>query len=139
MPLIGGGGAANTAGGNPAGTGTGLNYVRSSRGNYAYAYSGAIAVPNAATTLNLFTTGSEVLVMQWVPAYVEEAGDNMQFRVHFNDENSYQTTLDSRLVGSPFTYINFIIPPYTTVKVTCENKSGSSPVNVMSNFTGEVI
>ena len=36
MPLVGGGGAGNIAGGNPAGTGTSLNYI----GNHAYAYSG---------------------------------------------------------------------------------------------------
>ena len=63
----------------------------------------------------------------------------MQFRVLFNDESVYQSTLDSRLVGTPFMYVNFIIPPYTTVKVLCEDKSGSGPVSVMSNFTGRVI
>ena len=59
MALVGGGGAGNVAGSNPAGVGSNLNYV----GNLVYAYSGDITLnanlPNP-TTLLEFTTGAEL-------------------------------------------------------------------------------
>ena len=107
-------------------------------GDYAYSYSGSIGVPNSETTLSSFTTGNFYMVAKWYPGYASESGDNMQFRIKFNGTQIYQTTLDSRLVGSPYQWIELIIPPYTEVLVICEDKSGSGPVNVTSTITGRI-
>ena len=56
MPLIGGGGAGNVAGGaNPSGTGSGINYI----GKHAYAYNSITAGTTDATIGLQFTTGGE--------------------------------------------------------------------------------
>ena len=117
-----------------ASTGLELNIV----GAHAYSYSGTVAVPNSATTLNEFTTGNYYLVGKWYPGYAEESGDNMQFIIKFNGIDVYQTTLDSRLVNSPFQWIELIIPPFTQVKATCNDKSSSGPIGMVSNFTGRI-
>ena len=136
MALLGGGvgGAGNPVGGSFTGPAEALEIV----GDYAYSYSGSIGVPNSETTLSSFTTGNFYMVAKWYPGYASESGDNMQFRIKFNDTQIYQTTLDSRLVGSPYQWIELIIPPYTEVLVVCEDKSGSGPVSVTSNITGRI-
>ena len=60
MALVGGGGAPNVAGSNPAGTGTGLNYV----GDHAYVSSGLIdSGTTTETTMVEFTTASESYIV----------------------------------------------------------------------------
>ena len=61
MPLVGGGGAPNVAGSNPAGTGTSINYV----GDFVYGYSGSMTVDDTETTMLEFTTGSELIVAEF--------------------------------------------------------------------------
>ena len=58
MALVGGGGAPNVAGSNPAGTSTSLNYV----GKHAYAYSGDVSVSGSLTTMLEFTTAEQYVV-----------------------------------------------------------------------------
>ena len=115
-------------------TGLDIRYV----GEWAYSLSGRTPTDDSDTILTDFTSGSGVIVAQWVPGYADESSDNMQFRVKFNEIDIYQTTLDSRVTYSPYQYINFIIPSFTRVRVTCVNKSGGSTVNMISNFTGRV-
>ena len=117
-----------------ASTGKGIRYI----GDWAYAYSGNILVPNSLTELNNFTTGAGVLIGKWYPGYAEQSGDNMQFIINLNENEIYRTTLDSRLVGNPFQYINIVIPPLTAVKITCENKTSASNVTMQSNLVGRV-
>ena len=78
MPLVGGGGAGNTAGGNPAGTGSGINYV----GNHAYAYSGNVAVDNNITTLLQFNTQNNYVMANIQLEYFDASSDNMKFIVN---------------------------------------------------------
>ena len=132
MAIIGG--ASNPVGGSFTGPSQQFEIV----GDYGYSYSGSVAVPNTPTDLNSFTTGNFYTVAKWYPGYAAESGDNMQFRIFFNDSQIYQTTLDSRLVGSPYQWIELIIPPYTEVLVNCENKSSSSGISVTSNITGRI-
>ena len=137
MALDGGGGG----GGGPVGVAnsfTGPAQAVEVMGDHGYSYSGSIAVPNTQTDLNSFTTGNFYTVAKWYPIYSEESGDNMQFRIFFNESQIYQTTLDSRLVGSPYQWIELIIPPYTEVLITCDNKSSSSGVSMASNITGRI-
>jgi len=77
MPLVGGGGAGNTAGSNPTGTGGSLNYI----GDHAYSFSGAVSDAgsgSAATTCLEFTTGTSYIIadISWVTDY---QGPNNQF------------------------------------------------------------
>jgi len=137
MALDGGGGG----GGGPVGVAnsfTGPAQAFEVMGNHGYSYSGSVAVPNVDTILNSFTTGNFYTVAKWYPGYAEESGDNMQFRIFFNESQIYQTTLDSRLVGSPYQWIELIIPPYTEVVVNCNNKSNPGGVSVTSTITGRI-
>jgi len=69
MALVGGGGAGNVAGSNPAGTGSTLNYV----GNLCYAYSGPFADSQTPQTVLDFSTGNEIIrgILQF-NAFVQE-------------------------------------------------------------------
>jgi hypothetical protein len=117
MPLVGGGGAGNIAGGaNPAGTGSGLNYV----GNHCYAYSGVIASSgsqSAATdTTLLFTTGSEYItcVMAWGNNQTSGTADNF-IQINMDGQAIYQIRFkegaDSNETNPKNLYL--LIPPFT--------------------------
>ena len=79
MALVGGGGAGNVAGSNPAGTGSTINYIRTKERNFAYAYSGVISVANTETTLLSFTTGNETVVSKITVS--SNAGENEDYRM----------------------------------------------------------
>ena len=67
MALVGGGGAGNVAGSNPAGVGSSINYVRTDEGNFAYAFSGTLQMQAQAqqnTTMLDFTTGNETIMAE---------------------------------------------------------------------------
>ena len=67
MALVGGGGASNVAGSNPAGVGSSINYVRTDEGNFAYAFSGDVVdagTGSANTTMLDFTTGNETIMAE---------------------------------------------------------------------------
>ena len=107
-------------------------------GDHCYHYSGPVNVNNTDVTLTKFTTGSGYIVAQWYPSYGSESSDNMRFDVYFNGLQVTRTTLDSRVVGSPFQWIPLLIPPLTEVQVDCTNKSSSSAISMYSNIIGRL-
>ena len=129
MPLVGGGGAGNIAGGaNPAGTGSGLNYI----GNHCYAYSGSITpggASSADTTALLFTTGNSY-------AMVEINWTNMSTSATI--DAFFQMTMDSQIIfnaratndeiATSQSPIKVLLPPYTTVEI----KVGDAAANAMT-------
>jgi len=140
MPLVGGGGAPNTAGGNPTGTGTSINYVRVGDKTFAYAYSGIVSVPhNAFTTLLKFTSGTNTLVMQLTPQYMEDTltGTDTQFRISLNSERIMQLDGDQSATDHDVP-IPIIIPPYSSFEITAQAMSGSSTINLGCAIVGEV-
>jgi len=122
MALIGGGGAGNTAGSNPAGTGSGFNYL----GDHAYAYSGSIAVGGSLTTMLDFTTGFS---SYWVGdfrvegAFDDVAGSTIQVKVIMDGQTiMLAKTTEDRYGDRP--EIKLIIPPQTRVQVQATQNTG---------------
>jgi len=138
MPLVGGGGAGNVAGGNPSGAGTSINYVRTVDGTFAYAYSGEVSVDNNETTLLSFTTGNETIVGIMRPCYLQSGGDDYEFKIKFNDVLIAYTKAKSEADILAQKYFEIIIPPYTKVEVTGDNTEGSGSINIGTLITGRV-
>ena len=135
MPLVGGGGAPNVAGGNPAGTGTGLNYI----GEHAYAYSGTIASDNNETVMLKFTTGNLYIVGKIQFFELTISNDNIEHAVSINSEKVLRV-LSSQTVGTsePDPYLPIIIPPYSSIEVTAKNAQGSGDLDSSVTLTGRV-
>jgi len=138
MPLVGGGGAPNVSGGaNPAGTGSGLNYV----GNHVYAISGSIAADNNNTTLLDFTTGgSSYIVAELQIGSDTGSGDDYIYSVEFNGEvimTTYAQRIDQGFpdYGFPF---KFIIPAETRVTIKADNQSTSTGRSTYAAIMGRV-
>ena len=122
MPLVGGGGAPNTAGSNPAGTGCGFNYL----GEHAYAYSGTVAVGGSLTTMLDFTTGFS---SYWVGDFRIEgefddvAGSTIQVKVIMDGQTiMLAKTTEDRYGDRP--EIRLIIPPTTKVEIQALQNTG---------------
>ena len=135
MPLVGGGGAGNVAGSNPAGIGSSLNYI----GDYAYAYSGEIPVDNTETNLLDFTNGGEYIVCKIQFNAAHGAGDDYVFKVYFNGEvvqrYLYAETVDRGVPDQP---LYLIIPSYTHVQCSAQNVTDTSSNNQIVAITGRV-
>jgi len=143
MPLVGGGGAGNVAGGsNPAGTGTSLNYI----GNHVYAYSGTFPSVNSTTTMLQFTTGSEYIKGQLVcNAAVDFSTGNIDTGV----VTGFKVTIDGQVVSlmktesaaedMPSNVVQeLILAPYTTVKLERIASGSSATYLNTATFTGRI-
>jgi hypothetical protein len=122
MALVGGGGAGYTAGSNPAGIGSGFNYL----GDHAYAYSGTVAVSGSLTTMLDFTTGADTY---WVGDFRVEgefddiAGSTLQVKVSMDDQTiMLAKTTEDRYGDRP--EISLIIPPATRVQIQALQNTG---------------
>ena len=119
MALVGGGGAGNTAGSNPAGVGSTLNFVRIGDISFAYAYSGEIS--NAAggqaskSTMLDFTTGSSTINCE-VTWGIEWAGtDDIYLEIEMDGQSVYTSNYKENSVIANLP-IKLIIPPFTRFK-----------------------
>ena len=118
MALVGGGGAGNVAGSNPAGIGSSLNYV----GDFVFAYSGPInanSSTSADTTLLNFTTGSEI-IMGTIAFQTNEVANNViYFDVIMNGSSILQGAWDNSGSGQATanTPIDMVIPAYSHIQV----------------------
>ena len=122
MPLVGGGGAGNVAGGNPAGTGSSINYI----GNHAFAYSGSIASSATETNYLDFTIGPQYIVATIQPVYFAEGTNNIVFNIRLDGELVQSVEVTSARDYTPFEAINLIIPPYAHVEISVDNRSGGT-------------
>ena len=142
MALVGGGGAPNVAGSNPAGTGTTLNYI----GNRVYAYSGAIACSDSEKTLLDFTTGSELLVakIKVAVATPSQENDTMRFIFEMDGTIVYRSLIWSGISGtagyiSNRETVNVVLPPFTHFKVLGENVTDASSRQLAVVIAGKVV
>jgi hypothetical protein len=122
MALITGGGVGNPAGSNPAGIGSGFNYL----GQHAYAYSGSIAVGGSLTTMLDFTTGAN---SYWVGdfrvegAFDDVAGSTIQVKVSMDGQTiMLAKTTEDRYGDRP--EISLLIPPQTRVHIEAFQNTG---------------
>ena len=135
MALVGGGGAPNVAGGNPAGTGTTLNYVS----DFVYAHSGVIDVDNNETTLLDFTTsGSGVIEATFSFFYIENQTEDYLYQVKFNNEIILGYNVDSSKAFQKDLVTKLVIPPETRVTVTATNVSNTNSREQTATIVGRV-
>ena len=142
MPLVGGGGAGNTAGSNPAGTGSSLNYVL----DRVYAYSGAISCSDSERTLLDFTTGSELIVAK-IKVAVATAGqenDTMRFIFEMDGTIVYRSLIWSGITGTPGYISNretvsVVLPPFTHFRVLGENITDADGRQLAVVIAGKII
>jgi len=142
MALDGGGGG----GGGPVGVAnsfTGVAEQLEIAGNFAYAYSGAVEVPNSATDLLSFTTGNFTFVGRIYTGYCSQTliVDDMTFGVFLNGALISARILDTSKEASynQLQYFTIIIPPYTEVLVQCTNVSSPTGRDMCAIMTGEII
>jgi hypothetical protein len=137
MPLVGGGGSPNVAGaGNPAGTGTSLNYI----GNHAYAFSGSIPIGSTPVTMLSFNTSNEYIVGQVQFSKNNNDGDDMQFQISF-DGQVVMGLVDMVAPGGANyreQYVQLLIPPHTKVEITGDDLDGDNDRACLASFVGRV-
>ena len=137
MPLIGGGGAGNTSGSNPTGTGGNLNYI----GTHTYLYSGVVNVNNIETTLIECDSGSNQYIIAKLQIFHGTASnEDFTYKIKLNSEiilqyTGNQASTEPYLSDEP---IILLIPPDSRVTVTGQNDSSSSDRNHTATLTGEV-
>jgi hypothetical protein len=135
MPLVGGSGAGNPVGGNPAGTGTNLNYI----GNHAYAYSGTVEITgttNAVTMLD-FSTGPQYIRAIFQFHSIESGGNDINFRVIMDSQVIATQSINSakEFYHAP---LELIIPPYTRVICDGLNIDASTGRDSTATVAGRV-
>ena len=137
MALVGGGGAGNVAGSNPAGIGNTLNYI----GDHVYGYSGAVALDNTQNenTYMEFTTGNTYIVGTVQVNNLDEgaATDDMLYKVYFDEQvvQSYRVG-SANVYTSPDNTIPILIPPYTAVKITAKDLTQASTISNIVSIVG---
>jgi len=134
MALIGGGGAGNVGGGNPSGTGKGLNYI----GDHAYAHSGIVSVTNTETTLlEFFVSSNQYLIARITIGSQAGSGDDMKMSVLINNEQVYSNyeALVSMPTQNP---LHILLPPDSSVKVVAQNVGSASGREMECVIVGRV-
>ena len=135
MALVGGGGAGNTAGSNPAGTGTGLNYI----GDHAYAYSGTHAATAAGhTTMLEFVTGESYIVANFTFGNTSVSGDHIEFEIQVNSEVIMACIGDAIGESFPLNSFQLLLPSYSKITITTVNASGGADRSVFASISGRV-
>lgn len=117
MALVGGGGAGNVAGSNPAGTGTSLNVI----GDHIYGNNNiAISAEDTVTLFN-HTNGAYYAVITIAAGRNMKSGAEITTTVILDGEQCYDAKLDNGVAntltmpfGSPF---KMIIPPYSNFQL----------------------
>jgi len=110
---------------------------------HAYAYSGVVSVNNSETELLQFNTNSEYIVGNWFANFNQLTADplaseDFRFILYLNDiQIAIMETADSQQ-ATRNTIQNIIIPPFTNVRITGRNYTGSvtEPCGVV--LTGKV-
>ena len=120
-------------------TGLGVRYVGENP-MYAYAYSGAIGVPNSETTLINSISGTGIWKAIIQIAYGTPDSDDMQYKIYFNDIIVMQIGISGAVdQGNWQTMLyNFIIPPLTKIKVTAQNTTSVTERIQTASITGRV-
>jgi len=142
MPIVGPTGGAQAgfgSGGSFTGAAEALEYV----GQHAYAYSGAVAVANSEVTLINFEIGNSLFVGTW-SGYFNQASnaaielDDYRFVLYLNGVQIMAIETSDSASQNRNINRDLIIPPFTTVLITCQNYSGTSSNNLAACMTGEI-
>ena len=134
------GGAGNVAGSNPAGTGSGLNYI----GEHAYAYSGMFVPATSTYTMLSFTTGSGYLLSEIIVTGATDAvnpgnGGVSTFVVSLDGIEVMRLKTDTDQEDMPANaVVPFLIPPYTKVEITGIDTVTTAERKTSANIVGRV-
>jgi len=110
-------------------------------GQWAYAFSGSVAIGTSAfVTLLEFTTNSNIIQAKLQPQYMDDdlSGDNLQFRFILNGSRIAQIDMDQSAIPYGIYPLILLLPPLTDVLVTCKQVSGSGTTNAAVVMTGRV-
>ena len=129
-----GGGPPLSSGNTFTGVAQGISYV----GDHAYAYSGSVDVDDNETVLINFTIGRHYLVAQFQPGNNFTGGTDSQFKIYIDDALILSTHVASSSTGTPFEELEFIVPPFSRIKITGRNASDSGTIGVLGSVTAEV-
>ena len=117
MPLVGGGGAGNTAGSNPSGTGTSLNII----GNHIYGNNNVTMSSGETTVFFNHTNGAYYAVIEIAAGRNMKSAAEITTTVILDGEECYDAKLDNGVANTltmPFgTPFKMIIPPYSNFQL----------------------
>jgi len=109
-------------------------------GNYAWCYTGGIGVNATLTTVLETQTASGLMVANMQLTYVTvAANDQMEWQIYLND-----ILIAGAKDVSPTHYTEFnfplklVLPPFTKIKVTCDNVSQDVSRDMAVLLTGRV-
>ena len=146
MALVGGGGAGNVAGSNPAGVGFSLNYVGDEPG-YAYAYSGAFDNSTSDVKCMDFTTGAHFIVGQFTfngPARQPASGSpspgsTVAFSLKLDEQNIGVYKVNTTENDQPNqNFQEILIPPFSRIRINLRSlEDGGGELSTVL-FTGRV-
>ena len=109
-------------------------------GDRLSAMSGGVECNNNETDLIDTTTGEYVTIAEVLFSYAESTqGDNMLYRIRFNDIVVWQHTRDHSTVN--YAYPNpiiILIPPLTAVRLTAQNATDTSSQTNLVVMTGRI-
>ena len=135
--MLGGG---NPVGSNPAGTGKGINYIRTGENNFAYAYSGDIGASQTATTALEFDTGNETIVghlnFNQQCEFANQASGTYSAQVSMNGEVVALKLLEGTDFYDP--ELDIIIPPFSRFKIEIKSAENSADEKITVVLTGRV-
>ena len=140
------GGGNPVSGGNPAGVGNSINYIRHPKKTIAYGYSGTLTVTGSNDIVGLkFRTGNEAIDGKVMVQYMDDAADG--------DDSLLKINMDGQrvmgaIVGTAFGQANpalgpenwmpIVIPPFTNVEMVFRMLSGAGSIKLGISLTGEV-
>ena len=128
-------------GGGPVGVSnsfTGVAQALDLYGNFAAAYSGGVSVDNNETTLVEFTSGNFIFVGNWRADYFENAGDDVRWVLYFNDSKIQSISSNRNYEAGKEGPVDIVIPPYTQVKITAQNITDTSTLELMTSMMGAI-
>jgi len=102
-----------------------------------YAYSGIVLVADApATSLLSFTSGSGFIMANFQFNFGQETSEKFEYVINFNSVQVQEYLQEGQ--QNPHNLIPLIIPPFTTVQATAQNKSSSNERLMFCTLTGRV-
>jgi len=110
-------------------------------GDFCYGYSGLLNIDDTETTMLESTTGNYTSVVRIQFGNLESTGQDFLFQMYLNDQLVAalvtRTAITTAKSGTE-SGVKMVIPPYTTIKVTGDNKESSTAKNWVCNLSGRI-